>query len=555
MKKLTLSVAFIMMLQLTFAGGLLTNYNQSAQYIRMMSRNASLEIDAVFYNPAGLVKLENGWHFGVYNQTIFQEKTVNSGFPLLNDGEYIGEVKAPVFPSAYGVYKKDKWAFSLGFGPVGGGGSAEFERGLPSFEIPITKVVPGLAGLSQIDPSLSVTGYDADLYFKGSSVFWGIQVGATYAINDVISVYGGARILPSKNAYQGYIRNVQLKVAGQSYPAPGWLSQTAGVVNNIASQANAGANTMYDAANMMQPVIDNNLGGLTLAELEANSVISPEIRAQVEGGLQLMGIPPEQIGVMNVTQIQGAYNAAGDQLTATAGTLSTTGATLGATSSQLEDREVDTEQTGTGITPILAINISPNDDWNIAVKYEHKTYMDLTNSTTVDDLGLFPDGGKSNSDMPGNLAIGVGYRGLDWLEAQLSYNTYFDKRVNWGGNVRYNAVGESVQRQIDNNYYEVALGLQFNLADNFALSVGGLRSKTGVAENWQSDFSYSNSSVTLGGGIMWKITDRLTLDAGVSNTFYEEDEVNFTDPDVGAYTDLYNKSTISFAAGISYSIF
>ena len=41
-------------------GGLLTNYNQSAQYVRMLSRNASLDIDGVFYNPAGLTSLRMG---------------------------------------------------------------------------------------------------------------------------------------------------------------------------------------------------------------------------------------------------------------------------------------------------------------------------------------------------------------------------------------------------------------------------------------------------------------------------------------------------------------
>ena len=144
MKKLTLLVAFTMVLQLSFAGGLLTNYNQSAQYVRMLARNAALEIDAVFYNPAGLVKMEDGWHFAFYSQTIFQTREIDSKFPLLNDGYYEGKTTIPVFPDLYAVYKKDKWAFSLGIGPAAGGGTAEFARGLPSFEIQVSKAVPGL---------------------------------------------------------------------------------------------------------------------------------------------------------------------------------------------------------------------------------------------------------------------------------------------------------------------------------------------------------------------------------------------------------------------------
>ena len=57
-----------------FAGGLVTNTNQSASWVRLPSRNASIEIDAVYYNPAGLMKLDNGFHFSLNNQTIFQNK-------------------------------------------------------------------------------------------------------------------------------------------------------------------------------------------------------------------------------------------------------------------------------------------------------------------------------------------------------------------------------------------------------------------------------------------------------------------------------------------------
>ena len=117
MKKIVLSVAFMMLLQLAFAGGILTNYNQSAQYVRMLSRNASLNVDAVFYNPAGLIKLEDGWHLSFSSQTLWQTREITSGFPLLNNDYYEGKTFAPVFPDLYGVYKKDKLALSFWVGP------------------------------------------------------------------------------------------------------------------------------------------------------------------------------------------------------------------------------------------------------------------------------------------------------------------------------------------------------------------------------------------------------------------------------------------------------
>ena len=115
-KSLIFAVLVLCVVPMTF-GQLVTNGNQSVQYIRMMSRNASTDIDAVYYNPAGLTQMKNGFHIALHNQTIFQEKTVENGHPLLNEAIYIGEVNIPIFPNIYAVYKKDKLALFFGFGP------------------------------------------------------------------------------------------------------------------------------------------------------------------------------------------------------------------------------------------------------------------------------------------------------------------------------------------------------------------------------------------------------------------------------------------------------
>jgi long-subunit fatty acid transport protein len=543
MKKLKLLLALFMLANVVFAGGLLTNYNQSAQYVRMMSRNASLEIDGVFYNPAGLVKLENGWHFAFNNQTIFQDKTIESDFPLLNDGYYKGTTEVPVFPSFYGVYKKEKWAFSIGVGPTSGGGAAEFTRGLPAFEIPISQTKTLLS-------ELGVTGYDVDIYFKGSSVYWGIQLGATYEINEKLSVYGGVRYLPAKNVYQGHIKDIQLQIGGSNYlPASTFLAG-----------ASANLQVLADMPQALNPYLEAG-GAYTLTQLQGAGQITAEQKGGIEAGLGLMGLPQEQINAMTLNQINGAYVLASPTFQDQANQLSANAGKMG-------DRIVDTEQTGQSFIPVLGINYSPNDDWNFAFKWEMKTFLTLDNKPNSDNnYDLW--GSKVNSDVPGIITAGVGYRGLDWLEAQLSYNMYFDKRVGWGTNTNDYAIWGEVdktkirQREIDNNYYELGLGLQFNLSEKFAVSVGGLRSKKGVADSWQSDLSYSNSSHTLGGGIMWKITDKLTLDLGISNTFYQDDEVSFDYPPypdmagkpITGYTNNYGKTTVDLAAGLSYSIF
>ena len=182
-----ISLALLVAAPLAF-GTIITNTNQSVQYIRLLSRNASLGLDAVYYNPAGVVHLENGFHLAIHNQTLFQTKTVINAFPFLNNPEYIGKATAPVFPSIFAVYKKDKFALSFGAGVNSGGGSAEFETGLPSFEVPISLLPLLVSGFG-----IPTTAYSADINFSGISFYLGFQLNAAYAINEVFSVAAGVR--------------------------------------------------------------------------------------------------------------------------------------------------------------------------------------------------------------------------------------------------------------------------------------------------------------------------------------------------------------------------
>ena len=581
MKKLALLAAALLLVNLLFAGGLLTNSNQSAQYVRMLSRNASLDIDAVYYNPAALTLLKDGWHFGLYNQTIFQDKKVNCEFPYLNHSDYLGKVTVPLYPNFYAAYKKENWAFSFGLGPVAGGGSAEFKQGLPSFEIPIAKIPLALQQLSALSAAGVVldlpTGYDADLYFKGSSVYLGFQLGATYKINEKLSAFAGVRYVPASNKYSGNIQNIQFNVKGQMVPGSDWLNQTTATISaksaeyaNLAAQASAASTAFGSAATQLQPIVAGGGGAMTLTQLEAAKIINATQKAQLEGGLLAMGIPKAQVDIMQSSAIQVTYSGASQKMASDsqkaqgASTLLGGVATeLGANASELGDKEVETEQTGDGWTPIIGLSIAPNDNWNIGLKYEHKTYVKLTNKTTVDDLGLFHDGQKTNYDVPGTLAIGVGYKGMDnnRMKVQASLTKYFDKGVYWGVNVRDLATWRDVDqskirmREIDHNSYELSLGGEYGISDAFSISLGGIYGSMDVADSYQSDFSYTNFFFGVGGGINWKLTDKLSLDAGVSNVFYRDDTVSFQDDVVSSYYDTYGKTSLSLAVGISYSIF
>jgi hypothetical protein len=116
MKRFLIALLFtgLMCPTVVLAGGIVTNANQSAAYIRMPAQDAAININALYYNPAGLAFIEDGFHVSISNQYILQTRKIASSFPMARQN-FEGSVVAPLFPSLYLAYKKDKVAFSFGF--------------------------------------------------------------------------------------------------------------------------------------------------------------------------------------------------------------------------------------------------------------------------------------------------------------------------------------------------------------------------------------------------------------------------------------------------------
>jgi len=262
-----LLISGLMIPTVVLAGGIVTNSNQSASYVRMLARDASTSIDAVYYNPAGLTKLADGFHVSLSNQSIFQKKTIENTYPLLHESKYVGDVAVPSFPSFYAVYKKEKLAISFGFQPNAGGGTAEYNNGLPSFEIPYSFIPSALSALYGAG---FCTQYSADIYFKGSSVFWGAQLNASYALSDMISVSAGARMILAKNTYQGHIKDVMIN------PQHPVLNPSGGLMSANAFFTAAG-NAAYAAATSDQEVDSKQTGTGYTPILGVNLTLSEKL--------------------------------------------------------------------------------------------------------------------------------------------------------------------------------------------------------------------------------------------------------------------------------------
>ena len=224
--KLTLAFAASMMvITSAFAGGPMTNTNQSAAFLRSIARGTSLETDAVYNNPAGVVFMDNGFHIGINDQMATQTRTITSSYALFAQGaknngattkDFNGKVFSAVIPSVHFAWKHNRWALMAGIGVNGGGGSLKFAEGLGSFERQFAILPTALTQLggtlSAMNPAMAVSAsmYDMDMELTGSSMTLAVNLGAAFRITDWLSVAAQLRISGSANSYTGSIKNISI---------------------------------------------------------------------------------------------------------------------------------------------------------------------------------------------------------------------------------------------------------------------------------------------------------------------------------------------------------
>jgi len=550
-KSLTLLLSICFVAQVAFAGGLVTNTNQSAAWVRSMVRDASIQTDAVYFNPAGVARMADGFYIEVSNQTITQTKTITNEYPLLNDKTFIGDVMAPVFPSAYLVYKKGKLAIHGGFGVVGGGGSAEYKTGLPSFEIPVSGIPASLTA-----NGIPTNKYSADIYFTGTSSYMGFQLGASYKINEFIAVGIGARYISAKNTYQGHIKDIMInpnypafgsKYNGDMVSAPGFFTDGATFLTMLSagsSQMAAGLGQIVGAGGGSVLLANGTVVGLTAAQV-----------AQAQQLIGAAGLDPTQL---TIQQAQAVLAASAPVFQSKANVMSANAAGTG-------DINVDAAQTGHSITPIVSVDLSMLDgNLGIALKYEHKTPMQLKNATVVDGSGMFPDGVMVPAEMPSLFSLGVRYNLSEKFRTQLGFHYYLDRNAKYGkidgATMDYVTNGAIVTRTdgttgayLDGDSYEAGIALEYDVMKNLSLSAGYLYAASAPSSAYQTDLSYTLKTSTIGFGAIVHVKNRLDLNLGVSNTFYQDGEKEINYPGLSApVKEMYSKTTLVFAVGLGY---
>lgn len=436
-----------------------TDNQQSAQSIRNPSRASSLNIDAAYYNPAGTIKLTDGFHFSLSNRSTFEKRSIDSHSPLYknsingkSDKKFISKDSKIFTPYLESVYKRKKWALSATISISKKG--KNFKDGLPLFEMAgaiAPELVNKLSGITRAD------SYSLNQNMEEDNLIYRIQVGAAYEINSMFSIYGGLRLNMVNNKYEGYLKNLQ---------------------------------TNWTPSGMSSPSI---LFDQVIAKLEAN------------GG--------SQADINNLSLLSKAGSSNGARL--------------------------ESEQTGSGISPIIGSNFSYT-KLNIGVKYEFKTSLNVENKIIIDDTGsMFVNGTNSSYDIPALFSIGASYVLLPRLNASISYDHYFTKQAD---------LENDRQQYLSGGINQYAFGLEYQINKTFLVSARSQIIDNNATKEYQTELDFLLNSYTLGLGGAINVSNGIQINIGYSLTRYSRKEYSSE-----AKTNSYRQTKNSIGIGINYS--
>ena len=495
------------------AGGLLNNTSLHALYLRSLARNASLAIDATYYNPAGLVFTPDGWRFSVNSQTVLQRRDIDATFAPFaystagtTTKRFEGKATAPIVPTLMASYKKGDWAFSAVAGVFGGGGKASFTSGLPQFEANVALVPTVTQAIAQkatamiatlpagalppaaqagfaklIDPIKAANKYSVDSKLEGLQYVFGLQAGASYKINQHLSAYLGARLSYAYNTYTGYIRNIQVSGAdGAMHHAPTYFGAIA------------------VGAKAAEPIVNN---------------LPDALKQQVQPVLAVPGLLAKN--------------------------------TL--------DKRIEVKQTGIGLAPIVGLNFN-YEGLNVGARYEFRTAIRVKNTTEANDSGMeqFADRAKVANDLPAVLGVGASYRLLPTLTAAVSYNHFFEKSANMAGDK---------QKTLKGNTNEYLFGVEWNALDWLDVSGGVQITRKGVSDAYQSNIHFDMSSTSYGLGVGLHLTKEAQLNLAYMISSYGDHKKAIStyaaQPALGIAlpgSEVYSRKNQIFSIGLDYTL-
>ena len=528
----------------TFAGGLLTNTNQHVAFNRMMSREASIGIDGVYYNPAGVVFMGEGNHLAINWQAAWQTRTINNDYKLFTNNvnnpttprDFKGKAVAPVIPSFQYAYNKGRWSFQGNFALTGGGGKCTFDNGLGSFEKIVSETAMGAIGLASavdyaankilvpgsINPDGTINTanfkpmftsnqafgsdgkYSFNSYMHGRQYYFGLSAGAAYKVNDNFSVYAGLRGIYATCNYYGYVEDI--KVGNMPlYQVLDPTKENAANIELSCDQAGFGFTPML--------AVDYKIGRWNFS---AKYEFKTRLRLKNKSVNQLPSIGNLDDNLKNQMNkiLTGKFMQAG---------------------LPQEQAAIKAEQTSTAVlaNPTVVATTA-------ALKQQFDSKID-------EAIGEYADGKKIAGDIPSLLTVGVGYSPIDELRINVGFHWFDD----------YNATSYNNRNKLlkKRGTLEFNAGVEYDVNKKITVSTGWQNTNYGLTDEYMDDKSFVVSSNSVGLGGVYHITKKLDFTVAYFHTFYNHvktsEEVTLAPGKTVTYNSDYTRSNNAFAAGVN----
>lgn len=528
----------------TFAGGLLTNTNQHVAFNRMMSREASIGIDGVYYNPAGVVFMGEGSHLAINWQAAWQTRTINNDYKLFTNNvnnpttprDFKGKAVAPVIPSFQYAYNKGRWSFQGNFALTGGGGKCTFDNGLGSFEKIVSETAMGAIGLASavdyaankmlvpgsINPDGTINNakykqmftsdgafgskgsYSFNSYMHGRQYYFGLSAGAAYKVTDNFSVYAGLRGIYATCNYYGYVEDI--KVGNMPlYQVLDPSKENSANIELSCDQSGIGFTPML--------AVDYKTGRWNFS---AKYEFKTRMRLKNKSVNQLPSIGNLDDNLKNQMNklFTGTFMAAG---------------------MPQEQAIIKAEQASQAV--LADKNVVAT---TAGLKQQFDSKIDKA-------IGEYADGKKIAGDIPSLLTVGVGYSPIDELRINVGFHWFDD----------YNATSYNNRNKLlkKRGTLEFNAGVEYDVTKKITVSTGWQNTNYGLTDEYMDDKSFVVGSNSVGLGGVYHITKKLDFSVAYFHTFYNHVKTSETvtlAPGVSnTYNTDYTRNNSAFAAGVN----
>ena len=182
LKRFGLTALFAVLGTSAFGASIDHIQNYTAEYNANMAQQAAISpTTSAYYNPAGIMRLENGTYFTGGVQVAFGKETMKYRTKEGDGGDYSADLLAPI-PNFALIKKQDDRAFFWTFGGIAGGGDLEYKD--------------GVAGIKVLEDALAVAGAkDKGSWAEGENMYAQTTIGTAWNINNKLSMSVAGRIV------------------------------------------------------------------------------------------------------------------------------------------------------------------------------------------------------------------------------------------------------------------------------------------------------------------------------------------------------------------------